>query len=54
MAGFLHHVPAQPRQRDEPKGCHKPEKREEHHDHCKKREPKHCKHHHRPKHKRCH
>ena len=40
--------------RDEPKGCDKHEKRERHHDHCKPRKPKHCKHHHRPKHKGCH
>jgi hypothetical protein len=37
----------------DPKGCDKHEKREKHHDHCKPRKPKHCKHHHRPKHKGC-
>jgi hypothetical protein len=46
MPGFLHTAPAQPRHRDEPKGCDKHEKREKHHDHCKPRKPKHCKHHH--------
>ena len=40
--------------RDEPKGRDKHEKREKHHGHCKPRKPKHCKHHHKPKHKRCH
>ena len=38
---------------EKPEHC-KPERHEQHHDHCKPRKPKHCKHHHRPKPKGCH
>ena len=55
MSALFPHAPAQPpRHKEEPKGCHRPEKREKHHDHCKPRKPKHCKHHHKPKRKGCH
>ena len=42
--------------KQEPKGqrCHDKPEHERDHGHCKKRKPKHCKHHHRPKHKGCH
>ena len=53
MPSLFTHAPAQPRHQEEHKGCHKPERHEQHHDHCKPRKPKHCKHHHKSKKKHC-
>jgi hypothetical protein len=46
-----------PGPKPEPKGgsrCHDKHEKHEKHGHCKPRKPKHCKHHHKPKPKRCH
>ena len=43
-----------PGHKPEPKGGSRCHDKHEKHGHCKPRKPKHCKHHHKPKPKRCH
>jgi hypothetical protein len=52
MLKFLPPVPG--RQHDEPRDHDRRDHGRHHEDHCKRRKPKHCKHHHKPKKKHCH